>query len=41
LSRIEKAGGLGVIPKTAIGENGYVAIFPDSEGNRVAFHSMN
>lgn len=41
LSRVEKAGGKVVLPKTSIGENGFMAIFLDSEGNRVAFHSMN
>ena len=39
LSRVEQAGGKVLIPKTAIGENGYMAHFTDSEGNRVAFHS--
>lgn len=41
LSRVEKAGGEVLMPKTSIGENGFMAIFRDSEGNRVAFHSMN
>ena len=41
LSRVEKAGGSVLMPKTSIGENGFMAIFLDSEGNRVAFHSMN
>ena len=41
LQRVEKAGGKVVMPKTAIGENGFIAIFMDPEGNRVAFHSMN
>ena len=40
LSRVEAAGGKVVMPKTAIGENGFMAIFMDTEGNRVAFHSM-
>ncbi|NER13010.1 VOC family protein [Leptobacterium flavescens] len=40
LSRVEKAGGKVLMPKTSIGENGYMAIFLDTEGNRVAFHSM-
>jgi predicted enzyme related to lactoylglutathione lyase len=40
LSRVEKAGGKIVMPKTAIGPNGFMAIFTDTEGNRVAFHSM-
>ena len=33
-------GGKVVIPKTSIGENGFMAIFKDTEGNRVALHSM-
>ncbi len=41
LARVEEAGGQVVVPKTSIGENGYYAQFIDSEGNRVAFHSMN
>ena len=40
LSRVEKAGGKIVMPKTSIGENGFMAIITDTEGNRVAFHSM-
>ncbi len=41
LSRVEASGGKVVMPKTSIGENGFMAIFMDTEGNRVAFHSMN
>ena len=41
LSRIEAAGGKIIMPKTAIGENGFIAQFIDTEGNKVAFHSMN
>ncbi len=41
LSRIEDAGGKVLSPKTAIGENGFIAHFMDTEGNRVALHSMN
>ena len=40
LSRVEKAGGKILMPKTAIGENGFMAHFLDTEGNRVALHSM-
>lgn len=40
LSKIEKAGGKVLMPKTSIGENGFMAHFTDTEGNRVAFHSM-
>lgn len=40
LSRVEKAGGKIIMPKTAIGPNGFMAHFTDSEGNKVALHSM-
>jgi predicted enzyme related to lactoylglutathione lyase len=41
LGRVEKAGGKIILPKTLISaELGYFAIFRDSEGNRVALHSM-
>lgn len=40
LSRIENAGGKIILPKTSIGENGFMAHFMDTEGNRVALHSM-
>ncbi len=41
LDRIEEAGGSVVVPKTKISDDlGYFAIFIDSEGNRLAFHSM-
>jgi uncharacterized protein len=40
LDRVEKAGGQVVMPKTSIGPNGFMGIFMDTEGNRVAFHSM-
>lgn len=39
LGRVEKAGGQVVMPKTAIGEFGFMAFFVDSEGNRMAMHS--
>ena len=41
LARAEKAGATILLPKTAIGENGFVAQFIDPDGNRVAFHSRN
>jgi len=41
LSKIEAAGGEILMPKTAIGENGFIAHFRDTEGNRVALHSVN
>ena len=40
LSRVIAAGGEILMPKTDIGENGFIAQFKDSEGNRVALHSM-
>lgn len=39
LSKIENAGGKITLPKTAIGENGFMAHFIDSEGNRIGLHS--
>jgi len=39
LSKIEKAGGKITMPKTAIGEFGFMAFFTDTEGNSVALHS--
>tara|TARA_R110002167_G_scaffold27871_10_gene94577 strand:- start:40 stop:411 length:372 start_codon:yes stop_codon:yes gene_type:complete len=39
LSRVEAAGGSVLVPKTDIGENGFMAHFLDTEGNRVALHS--
>lgn len=42
LSRVEKAGGKVLLPKTQISpEFGYFALFLDSEGNKMAFHSPN
>ena len=40
LARIEKAGGKVITPKIAIGHNGFMAHFKDTEGNKVALHSM-
>ena len=39
--RVEAAGGKVTLPKKSIGENGFFAHFEDTEGNRVAFHSMS
>lgn len=41
LSRVEEAGGKIVLPKTSIGPNGFMAHFIDTEGNKIALHSMN
>lgn len=40
LARVEAAGGKVLVPKTSLGPNGFMAQFLDTEGNRVAFHSM-
>jgi predicted enzyme related to lactoylglutathione lyase len=40
LNKVESAGGKVLGPKTDIGENGFVAFFTDSEGNKVGLHSM-
>lgn len=39
LSKVEQAGGKIILPKTAIGPNGFMAHFEDSEGNKVGLHS--
>jgi len=41
LSRVEAAGGKIIMPKTDIGENGFMAQLLDTEGNKVALHSWN
>lgn len=42
LSRVEKAGGKIEIPKRQIAPDiGYMAVFIDTEGNRVALHSRS
>ena len=40
LGRIVARGGKVLMPRTPIGEHGFVAQFQDSEGNRVALHGM-
>lgn len=40
LKRINEKGGKTVQPKHSIGEYGFIALFEDSEGNRVGLHSM-
>lgn len=41
LDRIESAGGTITVPKTQISEEyGYMAVFIDTEGNRIALHSV-
>lgn len=41
LSRVERAGGKVLQPKTGIGEHGFIAYLLDTEGNKVALHSPN
>ena len=42
LDRVESAGGKVLMPKTQISEeNGHMALFQDSEGNRIALHSVH
>jgi uncharacterized protein len=40
LSQVEAAGGKILLPKTAIGQHGFMAHFVDTEGNKLALHSM-
>lgn len=40
LAKVEPAGGKIIQPKTAIGENGFMALFIDTEGNKMALHSI-
>lgn len=41
LARVENAGGKVILTKTSIGPNGFIALFIDTEGNKIGFHSMN
>jgi uncharacterized protein len=40
LGRVENAGGKVILLKTAIGNNGFIALFIHTEGNKVGFHSI-
>ena len=41
LDRVEEAGGKIIVPKTEISpEYGFMAVFIDSEGNRIGLHSV-
>ncbi len=40
LRRINANGGKTLMPKTAIGQYGFIAQYEDTEGNRLALHSM-
>ena len=39
LERIEQNGGKIAMPRTSIGPNGFIALFIDSEGNRIGLHT--
>lgn len=41
LGRVEAAGGKVLTDKMSIGENGFIAFFLDTEGNRIGLHSQN
>ena len=41
LGKVDGAGGKVLQPKTDIGENGFMAYFQDTEGNKVALHSVS
>lgn len=41
LGRVEAAGGRICLPKMSIAPHGSIALFIDSEGNKVGLHSMN
>jgi uncharacterized protein len=40
LRRAAKKGGRVLLPRTAIGEYGFIGVIRDTEGNRVGLHSM-
>ncbi len=40
MSRVEEAGGKILEAKKSIGEHGFMGLFLDTEGNRIAVHSM-
>ena len=39
ISCVEAANGSVIMPKMSIGENGFIAMFADTEGNRIGLHS--
>ena len=41
LRRINTYGGKTLLPKKEVGEYGFISHFEDTEGNRLALHSMN
>ncbi len=40
LDKVAAAGGKIVVPKMSIGEYGFMGVFIDTEGNRIALHSV-
>lgn len=40
LPKVSAVGGQVLMPKTAIGSSGFIALILDTEGNKVGFHSM-
>lgn len=40
LEKATAAGGKTLVPRTSIGEHGFVGYFEDSEGNRIGLHTM-
>ena len=40
LARVDKAGGKILMNKTSIGENGFIALILDTEGNKIGLHSL-
>ena len=40
LGKVEAAGGQVAVQKMGVGENGFIAYFIDTEGNKVGLHSM-
>lgn len=40
MDKVDGAGGQSVMAKTSLGENGFMAFFIDTEGNKVGLHSM-
>ena len=40
LDKVEASGGKIIVPKMSIGEYGFMCAFIDTEGNRIALHSV-
>jgi predicted enzyme related to lactoylglutathione lyase len=40
LAKVDANGGKTIMPRTGIGQYGFIATFEDTEGNLVALHSM-